>query len=401
MVDLNVIKDISEKTPSRIVMLVMDGLGGVPHPNTGRTELETARKPNLDRIAAASICGLMDPVSPGITPGSGPGHLSLFGYDPVKYLVGRGVLEALGVDFELRDGDVAARCNYCAVDEKGIITDRRAGRIATEKSAELCQRLAAIRIKGVEIFILPGKEHRFAVVFRGEGLGGEVDDTDPQKTGMAPRTAVALSAESRKTASVINEFIDRAKAALADSRPANMILFRGISQRPKLPTMAAVFKLDAAAIATYPMYRGLSRLVGMKILNTGNTFGDELGTLTENWTKHDFFYVHIKKTDAAGEDGNFDLKVQAIEEADALLPKLLDLKPDVLVITGDHSTPAVMKGHSWHPVPVLIYSPYCRTDLVREFTEKACATGGLGRIHGTDILPLAMANALKLSKYGA
>jgi 2,3-bisphosphoglycerate-independent phosphoglycerate mutase len=401
MIDLEILKALSEKTESKIVMLVLDGLGGTPRPETGKTELETAVTPNLDRLATEGICGLTDPVSPGITPGSGPGHLSLFGYDPVKYLVGRGVLEALGMDFELVAGDVAARCNYCTVDENGAITDRRAGRIPSEQNAQLCDKLREIKLDEIELFILPGKEHRFAIIFRGQGLGGAVNDTDPQRVGVKPKEAIALSEDAKGLAGAVNEFISRAKSILADSHPANMILFRGISQRPDLPLMSDVFELNPAAIATYPMYRGMARMVGMRILSTGATFEDELNTLAEHWANHDFFYVHIKHTDSSGEDGDFDRKVRVIEEADALLPKLIDLKPDVLVVTGDHSTPAMLKGHSWHPVPILLHSNCCRPDAASEFSERACVTGGLGRIFAVDIMPLAMANALKLTKFGA
>ncbi len=401
MIDLEILKELSLRTPTKIVLLVLDGLGGLPHPNTGQTELETAHKPNLDRLAAEGVCGLLVPVSSGITPGSGPGHLALFGYDPIRYTVGRGVLEALGLDFDLQDGDVAARCNYCTVDESGVITDRRAGRIPSEKNAELCRKLREIRIDGTEIFILPGKEHRFAAVFRGKGLGGEVADTDPQKVGLKPKEAVPLSPAGARTAEVINEFIARARAVLAGSHPANMILFRGISQRPNLPRMSEVFKLNPAAIASYPMYRGLAKLVGMKVLDTGSTFADELKTLGAHWAEHDYFYVHYKATDTAGEDGDFARKVHAIEEADALIPKILALNPDVLVVTGDHSTPAILKGHSWHPVPVVVHSKYCRKGGTKEFSEKACAGGSLGRIRAADLMPIAMANALKLEKFGA
>ncbi len=400
MIDLNVLKDLSVKTPTKIVLLVFDGLGGIPHPDTGKTELETAKTPNLDLLAKEGICGLTDPVNPGITPGSGPGHLSLFGYDPVKYLVGRGVLEALGMEFDLTEGDVAARCNYCTVDDDGIITDRRAGRIPSEQNAELCEKLRSIKIDGTELFIMPGKEHRFAVVFRGQGLTGEVNDTDPQKVGLKPREPIALSPDADKLVQTVNEFIAKARPILMDSHPANMILFRGISQRPNLPQMGDIFKLNPAAIASYPMYRGMARLVGMEILDTGGTFADELDTLVQNWANHDFFYVHIKYTDSSGEDGDFERKVRVIEEADALLPKLVDLKPDVLVVTGDHSTPAILKGHSWHPVPILLKAQYCRTDNCTEFSETACINGGLGRFLAADIMALAMANALKLDKFG-
>lgn len=401
MIDFDILREISVKSLTKIILLVFDGVGGLPHPETGKSELESALTPNLDRLAADGICGLADPVGPGITPGSGPGHLALFGYDPIKYLVGRGVLETLGVDFDLIEGDVAARCNFCTVDEDGTITDRRAGRIASTQSAELCQKLSQIEIEGIELFVLPVKEHRFAVVFRGKNLSGEVEDTDPQRVGLMPRQAMPVSSGAKRTAMVVNQFVTEARSLLIDSHPANMLLLRGISQRPNLPQMADIFKLEPAAIATYPMYRGLAKLVGMQVLQTGVTFADEIDTLSENWGGHDFFYVHYKQTDSSGEDGDFDRKVRAIEEADSLLPRMMSLNPDVIVVTGDHSTPAVLQGHSWHPVPVLIHSRYCRPDSSREFSERVCATGGLGRISGTAIMPLAMANALKLGKFGA
>ncbi|MCL0095955.1 2,3-bisphosphoglycerate-independent phosphoglycerate mutase [Dehalococcoidia bacterium] len=399
MIDLEILKEISVKTPTKIVLLVLDGLGGLPLQD--KTELETARTPNLDRLAAEGICGLSDPVSPGITPGSGLAHLSLFGYDPLRFPVGRGVLEALGIDFDLQQGDVAARGNFCTIDENGVVTDRRAGRIATERNIELCRMLNQIEIADIELFVLPVKEHRLAVVFRGRGLSGEVQDTDPQQTGLLPREAVPLSPDAAKTAAVANEFLLRARSALTDSHPANMVLLRGFSRRPSLPQMGEVLKLSPAAIAAYPMYRGLAKLVGMQVLETGSTFADELDTLACHWEGHDFFYVHVKQTDSAGEDGDFDRKVRVIEETDALLPRLMSLNPDVLIVTGDHSTPAALKGHSWHPVPILLHSKWCRRDRTREFSESACLRGGLGRMTATDIMPLAMANALKLNKFGA
>ncbi|MCL0092736.1 2,3-bisphosphoglycerate-independent phosphoglycerate mutase [Dehalococcoidia bacterium] len=399
MIDLEILKEISVRKPTKIVLLVLDGLGGLPLQD--KTELETARTPNLDRLAAEGICGLSDPISPGITPGSGLAHLSLFGYDPLRFPVGRGVLEALGIDFDLQQGDVAARGNFCTIDENGVVTDRRAGRIATERNIELCRMLNEIKIADIELFVLPVKEHRLAVVFRGRGLSGEVQDTDPQQTGLLPREAIPLSPDAAKTAAVANEFLLRARSALTDSHPANMVLLRGFSRRPSLPQMGEVLKLSPAAIAAYPMYRGLAKLVGMQVLETGSTFADELDTLACHWEGHDFFYVHVKQTDSVGEDGDFDRKVQVIEEADALLPRLMSLNPDVLVVTGDHSTPAVLKGHSWHPVPILLHSRWCRPDRTREFSESACLRGGLGRMTATDIMPLAMANALKLNKFGA
>jgi 2,3-bisphosphoglycerate-independent phosphoglycerate mutase len=399
--NLELIKKISTPSPSKIVLLVIDGLGGLPDPKTGKTELETASTPNLDRLAAKSICGLIDPVGPGITPGSTPGHLALFGYDPVKYEIGRGVVETMGIDFDLKPEDIAARGNFCTVDKTGVVTDRRAGRIPTEKCVELCQLLDGIKIEGVELFVRPVKEHRLAVIFRGKGLAPGVSDSDPQQTGVTPRKVKAEQATARRTAGIANEFIEKAKKILAGHHPANMVILRGFSRKPELPTMSDIYKLKPAAIAVYPMYRGLAKLVGMQLLKTGTTVKEEFDALKQNYADYDFFFIHIKGTDSAGEDGDFKRKASVIEEIDKALPALTGLKPDVIVVTGDHSTPALLKSHSWHPLPVLLYSRWCRADRVGEFSESACIMGGLGRFPATQVMPLAMANALKLNKFGA
>jgi 2,3-bisphosphoglycerate-independent phosphoglycerate mutase len=401
MVSQDLIKEISRVSATRIVLLVIDGLGGLPDTDTGRTELETAHTPNLDALAAKGVCGLSEPISPGVTPGSAPGHLALFGYDPIHYIIGRGVLEALGIDFDLLPGDVAARGNFCTIDKAGLITDRRAGRMATEKNAELCRLLDGMAISGVEVIVRPVKEHRLVVIFRGEGLRTEISDSDPQQTGVAPKDVIAKHVIARRTADIANQFISKAREILAGHYPANMILLRGFSQKPQLPTMAEIYKLKPAAIAGYPMYRGLAKTVGMTVLETGTTIEDEIETLGQNYTGYDFFYVHIKETDSAGEDGDFKRKVASLEHIDRVLPQITALEPDVIVVTGDHSTPARLKGHSWHPVPVLLYSKWCRPDGVNRFSESACISGGLGRLAATDIMPLAMANALKLNKFGA
>ncbi len=402
MIDnLDLMKEIAISSPTKIVLLVIDGLGGLPSPKTGRTELGTANTPNLDRLANKGICGLIDPVSPGITPGSTPGHLALFGYDPLKFNIGRGVVEAMGIDFDLRPGDIATRGNFCTVDETGLVTDRRAGRISTEKCAELCHLLDGLVIDGVKLIICPVREHRFIAVFRGKGLAPDVSDSDPQQVGMVPKSVTALNIQAEMMANIANKFIAQAKIILDNHRPANMLLLRGFSHRPKLPTMPEVYKLKPAAIASYPMYRGLARLVGMEVLETATGIKEEFTTLKRNYSNYDFFFVHIKETDSAGEDGDFERKVRIIEEIDSALPTLLNLAPDVIVVTGDHSTPALLKGHSWHPVPILLYSRWCRPDRVEQFSESACILGGLGRLPATKIMPLAMANALKLNKFGA
>jgi len=399
--NLDLMREISVSSPTKILLVVMDGLGGLPSPKTGKTELETANTPNLDQLAGKGLCGLIDPVSPGIIPGSAPAHLALFGYDPFRFKVGRGVVEAMGIDFELKPGDIAARGNFCTVDKAGLVTDRRAGRISTEKCAELCQLLDGWMIDGVKIFVSPVKEHRFITVFRGKGLEPEVSDSDPQQVGIAPQTIIALNPKASVMATVANKFIAQARKALANHHPANMVLLRGFSRRPNLPTMPAVYKLKPAAIASYPMYRGLARLVGMAVLETGASIKEEFDTLKQNYNNYDFFFLHIKGTDSAGEDGDFERKARVIEEVDSALPVLLRLEPDVIVVTGDHSTPALLRGHSWHPVPIILYSRWCRPDKVDRFSESACISGGLGRFPATQVMPLAMAHALKLTKFGA
>ena len=401
MVSEEIIRSLTVKTPSKIVLLVLDGVGGLPV--DGKTELEAAHTPHLDELASRSICGVTDAVSPGITPGSGPGHLSMFGYDPLRYEIGRGVLEALGIGMELGKEDVVARGNFATMDKQGLIVDRRAGRIPTEKNIELCDLLQneIKEIEGVRVEIRNGKEHRFVLRFSGEGLDGRLQDTDPQREGQPPRPVTPIVPEAQKTARIVELFLERANQILRDHRPANTVLLRGISQIPEIPSMSERFKLTPACIATYPMYKGLATLVGMEILTTGEEIADEFISLKENYDRFDFFYIHIKKTDSYGEDGDFQRKVQIIEEVDRHIPELLALGPDVVAVTGDHSTPSLLKAHSWHPNPFILYSRYERADDVREFTEAACARGGLGRFLAVDEMPLMLASALKLKKFGA
>jgi 2,3-bisphosphoglycerate-independent phosphoglycerate mutase len=396
-----VLQSLVIQTDSKLVMVVIDGIGGLPL--RGKTELDAAKIPNLDRLASKSICGLVDPISYGITPGSGPSHLALFGYDPFRYEIGRGVMEALGIDIKLEKNDLAARGNFATIDEKGIIVDRRAGRISTERNREICGFLQnkIKEIGEVQIFIHPGKEHRFVIVFRGEGLRDNLTDADPQKDGLEAKRTEGLSPEARRTAEIINDYLIRATEALQPFHPANTILLRGFSKVPDIPTMPDRYKLRPAAIATYPMYRGLARLVEMEVLETGETIQEEVKTLKKYFDRYDFFYLHFKKPDMAGEDGNFRLKVKAIEEIDRLIPSILKLRPDVFVVTGDHSTPSLLKSHSWHPNPILLHSKYIRPDGIRRFTERHCQKGQLGRFPALDIIPLMLANGLKLKKFGA
>ena len=398
---LDLIRPLVVSNTTKIVLLSLDGLGGLPRPETGRSELETARVPNLAALASAAACGLLRHVAPGITPGSGPGHLGLFGYDPLRFQVGRGVLESLGIEFDLRGGDVAARGNFCTVDAQGRITDRRAGRIGTDVSVQLTERLRTIRLPGVEVFVEPVKEHRFVLVLRGPRLSGRLSETDPQTLGKPPLLVRALEPAAAATADLVNRFVTEAGRLLHDATPANMVLLRGFDQLPELPRFPEVYGLRAAAIAAYPMYRGLAKLVGMDVLKTGGTFESEVATLGEHWDSYDFFFVHYKGTDKAGEDGDFDAKVAALERFDAHVPTVRALGPDVLVVSGDHATPSILAGHGWQPVPALLWSRYCGADPVTAFTERACAAGTLGTIPAHHLMPLVMANAQRLTKFGA
>jgi 2,3-bisphosphoglycerate-independent phosphoglycerate mutase len=391
---------------TKIVHMVMDGVGGLPRESDGKTELEAANSPNFDALAGRSQLGLSVPVRPGVTPGSGPAHLSLFGYDPLTYDVGRGVLSALGIGFDLHPEDVAARGNFCTLDENGLITDRRAGRIPSEIGEKLVALLRDIQLPGTQAFAEPVKEYRLVVVLRptaGQTLHGNIHDTDPQKTGVPSLPARAEDQASEATAELFNDWIAAAKKILKDHHPANSLNLRGFAKDPGLPKFPDIFGLKAGAIATYPMYRGVAKLVGMDVLPVnGETVEDEVDTLRAHWDKYDYFFFHVKKTDSAGEDGNFDLKAQIIEHVDeAVLPAILDLEPDVLIVTGDHSTPSVLKSHSWHPVPTLLWSRYCLPDGIAEYGERACGRGSLGVFPATDELPLALGHALRLNKYGA
>jgi 2,3-bisphosphoglycerate-independent phosphoglycerate mutase len=394
-------RDLQLSGDSKIVLLVADGLGGLPMHPGGKTELESARTPNLDRLASLGVQGASIPVKPGIAPGSGPGHLGLFGYDPLRYQIGRGALEATGIGVPLESNDVAIRCNFCTLDEKGNIVDRRAGRIQSEESAAIALSLRQIQIPGVQIVVEPVKEHRFVVVFRGEGLGDRVSDTDPQKTGVPPLDPVGHDPASQRTAAVAKEFLAQARKLLAGQKKANFHTMRGFAAKPNLPSYRDVYGLRAAAIAVYPMYKGLARLVGMDIIGNASTLEEQVATLKQAWNDYDFFFLHFKYTDSTGEDGDFQAKVERIEELDRVLPSIESLKPNVLIVTGDHSTPSYLKSHSWHPVPTLLVSDCCRPDPHTAFNESTCITGGLGHFESQYLMALALANAGRLGKYGA
>ncbi len=398
------IQELAQPEKTRLVLLVMDGLGGLPHPATGLTELETAVTPNLDQLAGRSACGLIHPVAPGVTPGSGPGHMALFGYDPQEFVIGRGILSAMGIGLEVGPGEVAARVNFCTVSD-GLVTDRRAGRISTETNTELCRIIrgeGAGARTGLYHHAGEGPPGRIGVA-RGRPLG-RAHRFRPGKTGLPALPVQPREPGNQKavrTAEMVNRFLDEVKEALAGQSPANMILTRGYTGHPRTPSMRDRYKLNPAAIATYPMYRGLARLVGMEVLETGDNFAQELDTLREHWESHDFFFLHYKKTDSAGEDGDFARKAACISKVDELLPRILELKPDVLAITGDHSTPALLKAHSWHPCPLLLHTPWEITGTTASFSERECARGGLGIFNAVNLMPLMLAGGLRLAKFGA
>ncbi|MCB0006776.1 MAG: 2,3-bisphosphoglycerate-independent phosphoglycerate mutase [Anaerolineales bacterium] len=405
MANFDLMRQLAEPQGGKIVLLVMDGLGGIPFAGGALTELEAAQTPNLDRLATEGTLGLSHPLGRGITPGSGPAHLALFGYDPISQPVGRGVLSALGVGIELGPTDVAARGNFCTVDENGLITDRRAGRIGNDISGPLVEKLKQVQIPGVSVEVELVKEYRFVVVFRGEGLDGHLADTDPQETGVPPLPVKALRPEAAKTAGLVQQWIEAAAEVLKDDHPANMMTLRGFAQDPRLPQFPEVYNIRSACVAVYPMYKGVSRLVGMDVLATESHFSpaDEFAVVADHWDEYDFFFVHIKPTDSRGEDGNFAAKAEVIETVDAALPGLLKLAPDVLIVTGDHSTPAQLRNHSWHPVPTLLWAPatHLRDSATSYGERQAQGHGGLGHLAAADLMPLALAHALRLAKYGA
>ena len=401
MTEHELIRELAEKNGSKIVMLVADGLGGLPLEPHGKTELETASTPNLDRLASRGTSGLSVPVLPGITPGSGPGHLGLFGYDPLAFKIGRGALEATGIGFELGPHDVAARGNFCTLDSAGLISDRRAGRIPSEESFKVVERLQTVKIPGVETFVKPVKEHRFVVVFRGQGLDGAVADTDPQATGVAPLDPTPLTPAAQRTADVAKEFVRQARAILADEKKANGMVLRGFASKPQLPSYLDLYGLRAAAIAVYPMYKGLAQLAGMTLVGKAQSLDEQIDELAKCWNDYDFFFLHFKYTDSTGEDGAFEQKVKRIEELDRVIPRIEKLGPDVLIVTGDHSTPSKLKSHSWHPVPTLLAADTCRPDGLTKFSERDCLRGGFGQFPAKHLMLLAMAHSMRFGKYGA
>jgi 2,3-bisphosphoglycerate-independent phosphoglycerate mutase len=399
--------ELTLKTGRKLVLVVLDGVGDVATREQGyMTPLEAAFTPNLDLLSKDSAQGRMIPVAPGITPGSGPGHLALFGYDPLEFQVGRGVIEALGLGLELRAGDVAARANFCTLDNKGIVTDRRAGRIDTAVCEDLCKLLSQkVKKAGdAEVIIKAGKGHRFVVLFRGKGLEGPLTDADPHREGLpipGVKPVDPKSLKAKKAAKLVAEFYRQALPIIAQKKPANGFLLRGIAHQPAIPTFQERYGLRAGCIAVYPMYKGLAQLVGMTKLEGAQTIAEQFERYLAEYDNYDYFFIHFKYTDMYGEDGNFASKRKAIEELDAALPILLRKRPDVLAVTGDHSTPCVIKGHSWHPQPVLLHSAFSGSDKLERFTETGANAGSLGVLEAKYLIRLMQANAGMFDKFGA
>lgn len=397
-------EELAWERGGKIIYIILDGVGGLPHPEKGGTELQIAQTPNLDRMAQQSSCGLLEIVGPGITPGSGPGHLSLFGYDPLSYDVGRGILSALGIEFDLQPGDVAARVNFATLDENGNVADRRAGRIETDLNRRLCEKInqkVTLDFEG-EYFFETVSQHRAVFVLRGKELDGQLEDTDPQATGIPPKDPKPSSEESEQTAELVKSFIGQVNQVLADEKPANSILMRGFDRYVPFASLSDRFELNGVCIADYPMYRGVSRLVGMDVLPRPGGMKERFQALESCYgDDYNFYFLHVKHSDSRGEDEDFDAKVKVIEEVDQLMPMVTQLNPDVLVVSADHSTPAIMGRHSWHPVPVMMQAKTARIDDVATFDEYACLRGALGTRPGVHLIGLALAHAQRLRKFGA
>ncbi|MGH2767560.1 MAG: 2,3-bisphosphoglycerate-independent phosphoglycerate mutase [Actinomycetota bacterium] len=397
----NLVASLATDGPGKIVLVVMDGLGGIRTAASG-SELAEARTPDLDRLAGEGSSGLHTVVAPGITPGSGAGHLALFGYDPLVYQLGRGVLSAAGVGFDLTPGDVAARVNFCTLDGSGAVVDRRAGRISDEVNRRLCRAIREHLDLGgkAEVFLETERDHRALLVLRGEGLSPKVADTDPQITGALPKDPEALVPEAGPTAALLSEALTQIRSILAGER-ANFILLRGFDSLRELPSFGDRYRLRAVGVAAYPMYLGIARLLGMASVASPPVFAGTVDAVEQAWEAHSFFYVHYKKTDSSGEDGNFEAKVSAIEEVDAEMPRIEALGPEVICVTGDHATPSQLRAHSWHPVPFLMWGPRVGVDSVSRFDEEAARVGAFGLQSAKDLMALMLAAAGRLAKFGA
>jgi 2,3-bisphosphoglycerate-independent phosphoglycerate mutase len=395
----------------RLLLLVLDGLGDLRTAAQPETALEGARTPNLDALARRAALGRTLPVAYGVTPGSGPGHLALFGYDPLspEADIGRGALEALGMGIDVAPGDVVARGNFATADADGNLIDRRAGRIPTDECVRLCTAIndhlaSAPSVPGLTAQVFPGEGYRFVLRLRGPGLSADLEDTDPQILGVPPLPPKATGTSAGVTVERLAKILPVIGAALVREPKANRFLLRGFASLPHLSSLESLYGLRSGCFAGYPLYRGVSKAVGMTVAECGKSVRETFAAAAAGLAGLDFTFVHVKGTDQAGEDGDLAAKVAVIEEVDRELPVLLaalDSAKDVLAITGDHSTPAPMKSHSWHPVPVLLAGPHAFVDGLPRFTEGTCIQGHLGTFPAMNLLGLMLANAGRLEKFGA
>ena len=401
LADLDLLQSLAQPAHTKLVLLVLDGLGGMPHEAGGPTELEAASTPNLDRLAAEGQAGLSQPIGLGITPGSGPGHLALFGYDPVASNIGRGALSALGLGLQLDAGDLGVRLNFCTLDDQGHVADRRAGRIETSVNQELVAKLNALEVAGVELEFATESQHRAVLIIRGAYLSPAVQETDPQAVGVPPLEPEPLNATAQHTSAVLRLVTEAVRECIRHESPANFVLMRGYAGLPELQSLHSLYGLQPVCLATYPMYKGLARVAGMAVVDGLDTADDQMAAVADVWNEYDYYFIHHKAPDARGEDGDFDAKAAAIEALDRRLPALLELGPDVLVVTGDHSTPSLLRQHSWHPVPCLFWGGCVLPDTVQSFGERACGQGSLGVFPAQSIMGLMLAQGGRLQKFGA
>ncbi len=403
----------------KILLLIADGLGDRPVKELGgKTPLEAAEKPNINRLAEEGMVGLIDPIKPGIIPGSDTSHLNYLGYDPYKYYTGRGPFEAMGTGLVLKGGDIAFRANFATVDESGIVLDRRAGRIR-EGTSDLAKSLN-MKIEDVEILFKEGTEHRGALVLRGNGISTEVSDNDPHSDNLEPKKIVATSEKGEKTARILNEFYRRSLVILKDHEinkerrrkglmEANAILYRGGGQVPILPSFKERHSLTGGFVAAVALVSGICKLVGLKDYTPAGVTGStdtnikkKFSAAVEGLREVDFMLVNVKGTDIAGHDGKGVAKKEFIERIDsAMTDTIMKIKDDILIcFTGDHSTPASVREHTSDPVPILLRYPGCRRDGVGKFDEISSKDGYL-RLRGNDLIDVLLSSANKSDKYGA
>jgi 2,3-bisphosphoglycerate-independent phosphoglycerate mutase len=397
----------------KILMIILDGASD--RPVNGITPLQHAETPNLDEIASLGISGIIDPIAPGIRPGSDVAHLSLLGYDPYEVYTGRGPFEAAGVGIDVKPGDIAFRCNFATVDN-GIAVDRRAGRIRGTK--ELAKAIGEVKIDDVEIIFKGSTEHRAAMVIRGDGLSQDVIPNDPAEDGRHVCKIEAINPEAERTAKILNKFVEETEKILEEHEinrerrekgepPANYILFRGVGEAPKLERFDERYGLKGGVIAAVALVIGIGRMCGMEYIKTEGATGDvhsdvrmKMKNAVRALEDHDFILMNIKGTDEMGHDGDFLGKSDFIQRIDESLAEIMDIGA-LVVITADHSTPVSVGGHSADPVPVVMKGEGVRVDDVKAYDEISSAKGGLLRIRGMNLLPILADLTNRAKKFGA